>query len=224
MVCDVLAGEQGPSCSSIKQIPNVKLIHVRFIEDESDNIIEIKGEKKREQEFILKRKLHSEGTFSLMPTSLPSPEKKKNEKQVKIVPKSLSVSTILMLGRVVESSNNITILNLYTFNLEMMLWSTIQLPVEFVISTDLLGEGGFRKAYKATSTTREFNHCHWVVKRYKESAVKEIEETNQTLEAHTKKVVQMHYLAKNFAAKLESEVARLGLEEVFGEVICYKSI
>ena len=88
----------------------------------------------------------------------------------------------------------------------------------------MLGEGGFRKAYKATSTTREFEHCQWVVKRYKESAAKEIEETNQTLEAHTKKVVQMHYLAQTFAAKLESEVARLGLEEVFGEMMCYKSI
>ena len=33
-VCDVLAGEQGPSCSSIKQIPNLNVIHVRFIEGE----------------------------------------------------------------------------------------------------------------------------------------------------------------------------------------------
>ena len=31
MVCDILAGDQGPSCRSIKQIPSLKLIHVRFV-------------------------------------------------------------------------------------------------------------------------------------------------------------------------------------------------
>ncbi len=28
---DILAGEQGPSCNSISQIPNLKLIHIRFL-------------------------------------------------------------------------------------------------------------------------------------------------------------------------------------------------
>ena len=32
MSCDVLAGEQGPSCSSVKQLPTLKVIHVRFIQ------------------------------------------------------------------------------------------------------------------------------------------------------------------------------------------------
>ena len=32
MICDVVAGEQGPSCSSIKQIPDLKVIHVCFIQ------------------------------------------------------------------------------------------------------------------------------------------------------------------------------------------------
>ena len=32
LCCDVLAGEQGPSCLSVKQIPDFKVIHVRFIE------------------------------------------------------------------------------------------------------------------------------------------------------------------------------------------------
>ena len=49
-----------------------------------------------------------------------------------------------------------------------MTWSNIPQPVEFVISEDILGEGGVRKAYKATSTTRDFTDAHWVVKRYKD--------------------------------------------------------
>ena len=30
MYCDILAGTQGPSCSNLKQIPDMKLIHIRF--------------------------------------------------------------------------------------------------------------------------------------------------------------------------------------------------
>ena len=32
LCCDVVAGEQGSSCSSIKQLPDFKVIHVRFRE------------------------------------------------------------------------------------------------------------------------------------------------------------------------------------------------
>ena len=40
MVCDILAGKQGPSYGTIKQIPNTKLIHVRFIDEGK---VEIEG-------------------------------------------------------------------------------------------------------------------------------------------------------------------------------------
>ena len=33
--CDVLAGEQGPSCHSMKHIPDLKVIRVRFIKSSS---------------------------------------------------------------------------------------------------------------------------------------------------------------------------------------------
>jgi hypothetical protein len=39
MSCDVLAGEQGPSCKTVSQIPNSKLIHVRFVSDSKLDII-----------------------------------------------------------------------------------------------------------------------------------------------------------------------------------------
>ena len=35
VVCDVLAGEKGLSCSHIKQVPDLKLIYVRFISGRS---------------------------------------------------------------------------------------------------------------------------------------------------------------------------------------------
>lgn len=33
MVCDVLAGERGPSCSKMSQIPDLKVFYVRFIKN-----------------------------------------------------------------------------------------------------------------------------------------------------------------------------------------------
>ena len=30
-MCDVVAGEQGPSCKTVDQISSLKVIHVRFI-------------------------------------------------------------------------------------------------------------------------------------------------------------------------------------------------
>ena len=32
LTCDILAGEQGPSCNSVDQIPSLKVIHIRFVE------------------------------------------------------------------------------------------------------------------------------------------------------------------------------------------------
>ena len=40
LVCDVLAGEQGPSCKTVDQIPSLKVIHVRFINRFSLCIVE----------------------------------------------------------------------------------------------------------------------------------------------------------------------------------------
>ena len=32
MLCDVLAGEHGPSCSSLDQIPDIRVVYIRFNE------------------------------------------------------------------------------------------------------------------------------------------------------------------------------------------------
>ena len=36
MVCDILAGECGPSCKKISQIPDLKVFYVRFIKPEGE--------------------------------------------------------------------------------------------------------------------------------------------------------------------------------------------
>ena len=113
MVCDILAGDQGSSCRTMKQIPNLQLIHVCFI-PEGDADVEILAP------LIVSR----------------------------ISPRSLSVSTILQLGRLVAPKT--TLVNLFSFPLHSLTWSNIPIPVEFDISDDILGKGAFRKAYKTT--------------------------------------------------------------------------
>ena len=51
VVCDILAGEQGPSCKCHNQIPDVKVIHVRFLPDTSAHLSDVNnaaGAKKKE--------------------------------------------------------------------------------------------------------------------------------------------------------------------------------
>lgn len=67
-------------------------------------------------------------------------------------PRSLSVTTILQLGKLVKA--NTTLVKLYSFNIQSLTWSTMPVPVEFEIGHDVFGEGSFRKAYKATTSTK----------------------------------------------------------------------
>ena len=111
-----------------------------------------------------------------------------------------------------------------TFHLDTLLWSTVDIPVEFQISKDLLGQGGFRKAYRAKSNTQQFSNAEWVVKKYKTIVLKEIEAINQTVEQHTRKVVQTYHLARNFAAQFTQLVLDQDLRDLFGETFSYKTI
>ena len=85
------------------------------------------------------------------------------------------------------------------------------LQAEFVIEEKEFAAGGFRKAFKATSITEGFNKGTWVVKSYLESAVQLIKDTGQTTEEHTRKSVQMQYLARNFASQLKETLQRTSL-------------
>ena len=153
--------------------------------DDTQSDSEDTGRKK-----TLKRKEGNAATVSKVTQSLPSPSKKGKMEGIntksKFVSKSLSVSAILNLGRVVKSGS--TMVNLNTFHLDTMVWTTVDIPVEFQISKDLLGQGGLRKAYRVKSNTQEFSNAEWVVKKYETSVLKEIEAINQTVEQHTMQV------------------------------------
>lgn len=41
LACDVLAGEQGPSCKTVDQIPDLKVIHIRFVGKRSLEVVDV---------------------------------------------------------------------------------------------------------------------------------------------------------------------------------------
>jgi hypothetical protein len=93
--------------------------------------------------------------------------------------------------------------------------------VEFVVNKEPIGSGGFRQVFEATSQTKGFDTKKWVVKKYLAKTVADIEFLQQTVETHTKKLIQMHNLARNFTARLKQEVEAAGNADKFGTALNY---
>ena len=73
----------------------------------------------------------------------------------KCVPRSLSISDMMKLGKLNKSTVT-TLITLYQFNMEILAWSKVPMTVEFLEEKNLLESGGFRKAFKATSQHKDF--------------------------------------------------------------------
>jgi hypothetical protein len=56
------------------------------------------------------------------------------------------------------------------------------------------------------------------------TVIDDIEAIGQTVEEHTKKVMQMHYLARNVTAKMKEKLIANGKEAQFGKIFHYKKI
>jgi len=65
-----------------------------------------------------------------------------NAKQ--LFPKSLSISHMIKLGKLVKPNEAVSVLEVYSFDLENINWSLLPQKVEFVIKKDVLGSGRFR--------------------------------------------------------------------------------
>ena len=128
---------------------------------------------------------------------------------------------MLKLGKVITQST--TSVNIYAFNFNEMSWSKTPSTVDFSIDKEPFGKGDFRQAFKATSSDKEFQGT-WVIKKYFPKSISDIESTGQSIEQHTKKVVQMHYLARNFAARLSQELQASDDHILFGETLKYNKI
>jgi hypothetical protein len=215
MSCDILASDQGPSCTAMEHIPDLKVIHVRFIQPTS----KVKKSHKSHN--------HQPIHVSSVPSQLFS-HRVNHENEMhhsESFPKSLSVSKMIKLGKTLKHDPAGKVLDIYSFNMETMSWSSISEKVEFTIEESVLGSGGFRKAYKARSSHPGYNHTTWVVKRYLDHVAKEIkEDLGLSMEEHTKKIVQMHALAKNIASQLTRKVNEDDLTTQYGETLKFKDV
>ena len=232
--CDVLAGEQGPLCKTMSQIPNTKLIHVRFIPDSSIDVdlsADLKSVSTSASSLppglttIRKREAKSTVNSEAYSSSLPKAKRPcTGGSPSKCYPKSLSVLDMLKLGKIVDKHKT-TVIHLYSFDINLMSWSKVPKTVEFFLDPNSLGEGGFRTAYKATSQHAEFKSSSWVIKKYLLTAVSTIEATNLTVVDHNKRVVQMHMLARNFGLQLKEEIMKDPAKTMaYGEHMRYRKI
>ena len=231
MSCDILAGERGPSCKSFEQIPDLKVVHIRFIEQEADtyNTADDHDPSPRTTSRFKNPSIdhtrplprQEKNRACQRQQGFPGPEK---SEMSRTFPKSLSVLDMLKLGKVVNVERVSEAIEFYHFDINLMEWSHMPLKALFRIEKEPIGTGGFRKAFKATTSERELSDTLWVIKKYLPEAQQIIKATNQTLEQRTRKVVQMHTLARNFAKRLEQELKRAGNLELYGQTLKYKKI
>ena len=246
MACDVLAGDQGPSCVSMSQIPDLRVIHVRFIKAagssttltvrDHDGLIKSRESQTRRSaldsstlpgndsnQFIRKRAFSEASPAAAQNKDFKKPKAPSSEgSPSKTYPKSLSLSEMLRLGKCQTSET--TIVSVFKFDMDTMSWSKVPERVEFLIDKEVLGQGGFRKAYKATSPSTDYRHKTWVIKKFLEQTVQGIQLLGQEVEQHARKVVQMHLLAKNFAEQLQQKITKEDVQEEFGDTLEFKTI
>ena len=229
MECDVLAGERGPSYSSIDQIKNLKLLHVRFYFD--SKVPELSdGDDKASCSFssdstfrsnTKRPKIEKVSVVDMTSSrkSLPAISPKKVV-QPSTFPKSVSLSTLLQLGKVIhpKCSNEIIELYLEEFCIEKKEW-LLPFSVKVSVNGSPFASGGFRNAYEAQAISGL--EGKYVLKRYIPDQVNAIEEMFGSLDIHTRKSVQMHSLAKYYASLMKKESSA---HEEFGESFRYSKV
>ena len=201
----MLAGERGPSCKSVDQIPDLKIIHVRFINKSAyEDIIDSDDQDDDQVQ---------DASCANSPCSENEEQPKRKsprlEESPTKYPLSMSVVDMIKLGKLNNSSKS-CVIQIYRYDLGSNTWSHIPDAVEFYFDPqkDQCGEGRFRKVYKAKSFHREFRGKTWVIKKYLAKAREDIDNMGLTLKEHSKKTVQMHCLAKNFALQLEASITK----------------
>ena len=72
-------------------------------------------------------------------------------------PKSLTVSQMVKLGKLIKPSGKTIVVDIYPFDFTTLSWSMLPRKVEFTIEKKSIDEGGFRKTFKASSTCPGFS-------------------------------------------------------------------
>ena len=230
MSCDVLASERGPSCTKIMQLPNLKLIHVRFIMNNDGNSSSGISStfSRRSSPYLIES--HSQASTSKVaqPNIARSTSaiglKRKSDvafRSPSPVPKSLGVTSMIKLGKAITATDTLQeVVEVSAFDIKSMIWS----PPCFCILTiekEMFAQGGFRAAYKATSKSPHFDKDTYIVKCFLPGTVEVIGEVKETPEEQACKSVQMQGLANNFAEQVAAKVEKDGKSDIYGQTFRY---
>ena len=193
--CDILAGERGPSYTSVSQIKNWKLIHIRFIESESGVHKSFKEEGYRSTSTPDQSALGrdpSRGQEGSTSRPIPVPDASKVAPS-HVVARSVPLSQLIQMGKLILPKKDVVTLQLEHFDVQNKCWHD---PIEAVLAVriDKFASGGCRDAFLATGIKGLKGKL--MVKRYRPDRVKELEDLFHSLDDHTRKVVQMHALLR----------------------------
>ena len=231
MSCDVLAGERGPSYTSIDQVKSLKLLHVRFYiddkvtekgDDEGLDSIGIPASSSRSAAKKTKVGKPDKITVEYVMESrrsltLNSPPK---VVQQSAFPKSVPLSSLLQLGKLIPPVCDQEIMELYLeeFSIEKRQW-LMPFPVKVSVSKSHFASGAFRNAFDAQVISGLKGR--YVLKRYKPDQIKAIEELFGSVDDHTRKSVQMHSLARYYLMLLEKQSSTLA---GYGDTFRYSKV
>ena len=197
--CDVLAGERGPSYTDASQIQNWKVIHVRFVETSSVTLVN--DSQHREIESLHRR----ESVHESEPEETNDQHHKNSSTNDSIAPSvvaSVSLSQMMRLGKAITPEVDLVTLQLEEFSVTEMWKEPFQVKVS--LRRKAFSSGGVREAFMARAISG-LPKGKYVVKKYRRDKCQEILENFGSLEEHTRKVVQMSSLARNFAQNLDAE-------------------
>ena len=112
---------------------------------------------------------------------------------------------MMNLGKFIppKLSRGLVTLQLEEFSVEEKKWLD-PFDVRLSLKRDKFASGGFRDAFECTALSGLKGR--FVLKKYKEDQVESIIANFGSLEIHTRKVVQMHALARHFTKCLSNEI------------------
>jgi len=120
-----------------------------------------------------------------------------------IVVASVPLSAMLKVGKLIQPTVDIVSVQLEEFDLGEKSWRN-PFEARLSLSKEKFTSGSFRDAYLSTAFS-ELAPGKYVLKKFKQDQVQEIERLFSSMETHTRKMVQMNALARNFAQKLAAE-------------------
>ena len=133
---------------------------------------------------------------------------------------SVPLSAMLKLGKLIQPKTKVVQVELEQFDLKKSEWVT-PFEVKLSLTKEKFASGACRDAYEAMviSGSGLLHGDKYVLKKFKGERVKEVEDLFNSIEDHTRKLVQMNALARNLAMKLAADTPA-----DFGKTFTYNKV